>query len=78
MPSTLLMSNSVLNTSTETATNDIDMHVDDFSNFIGSAEKDDAVNHVNTAALCHANKNNATTHHSEENEFMQKITISIR
>ena len=60
------MSSSVLNTSMETAPNDIDLCANYFSNSINSAEKDVTVNHANTTTSHHIKENNATAHHVKE------------
>ena len=67
MPSIILMYNSILNTSTETATNEFHPCTIDFYNFMDSDEKYDACDYSNTNTLHHAKENDDTTHHAKKN-----------
>ena len=46
-----------------------DLHFSDLLDFVGSAEKDDTDNHLDTAASQHAQENNTTVHCATENYF---------
>ena len=63
------MSNKILNTSTETATNELDLNIDELPSFIDVAEKHDAANYNNTNNSYHSKENNATAHHANEIKF---------
>ena len=62
----------MLNTNTETATNEFDLNIDDLSSFIDVSEKDYTVNYDNTTALHSSKENNSTVNHTKEIKFILK------
>ena len=76
IPSIPSILNNHFNTCTE-ITNELDLYIDDSSNFFDSIKKDKAVNYANSSSSWHAKESNAAAHHALVNLDREEISCRM-